>query len=91
MHNFKVLCATLGEFQAFITDLRSITKHGNSIKPNLSMHNTKVVLSLAPYKKRMKTTMASYIVKVNAKSYVTYGDLLVPYSRKVNGFSLVNH
>ena len=26
-----------------------MTKHGNSIKPNLSLHNTKVALSLVPY------------------------------------------
>ena len=40
---------TLGEFQAFITDFRSMTRDGNSIKPNLSLHNMKVALSLAPY------------------------------------------
>ena len=37
------------DFQAFITDFRSMTKHGNSVKPSLSLHNMKVALSLAPY------------------------------------------
>ena len=40
-----VLC----DFQAFITDFRLMTKHGNSVKPNLSLYNTKVALSLASY------------------------------------------
>ena len=34
---------------SFKTDLRSMAKSSNSIKPNLSQHNTKVILSLAPY------------------------------------------
>ena len=37
-----VNCAALAEFQVFIMDFRSMTKHGNSVKPNLSLHNTKV-------------------------------------------------
>ena len=49
VHDFWVYCATSGEFQAFITDFRSMTKHGSSIKPNLSLYNTKVALSLVPY------------------------------------------
>ena len=48
VYDFWKYHATLvGEFQAFISDFRSITKHGNSVKPN--MHDTKVALSLAPY------------------------------------------
>ena len=41
MCDFRVYRATLGEFQAFISVFRSMTKHGNSgVKPNLSLHNT---------------------------------------------------
>ena len=40
---------TFGGFQGFMTDLRSIIKSSNSIKPNLSPYNTKVTLSFAPY------------------------------------------
>ena len=47
--NFQVYHATLNEFQAFTTDFSSMTKHGNNVKVNLSLHNTKVVLSLALY------------------------------------------
>ena len=36
-------------FQAFKTDLRSMAKSSNRVKPNLSLHNTSVTLSLAPY------------------------------------------
>ena len=52
------LCTTFGciaqlsvEFKllSFISDFRSMTKHDNSIKLNLSLHNTKVALSLIPY------------------------------------------
>ena len=58
VYDFWKYHATLvGEFQAFISDFRSMTKHGNSVKPN--MHDTKVALSLAPYKKRIKTTMTT--------------------------------
>ena len=49
LQNFWVYCMTLGEFQAFMTEFRSMTNHGNGIKPNSSLHNTKVTLSLAPY------------------------------------------
>ena len=44
-----LLVKTLGEFQALITDFRLMTKHGNSVKLDLLLHNTKVALSLAPY------------------------------------------
>ena len=47
--DFWVYCTTSGEFQAFVTNFRSMTKHDNSVKPNLSLHDTKVALSLAPY------------------------------------------
>ena len=40
---------TLGEFQAFIIDFRSMTKHGNSVKPDISVHIAEAALSLAPY------------------------------------------
>ena len=49
VHDFWVYRTTSGEFQAFITDFRSMTKHGSSVKPNLSLHNTRVALSLVPY------------------------------------------
>ena len=47
--DFWVYFTTSGEFQAFVTNFRSMTKHGNSVKPNLSLYDTKVTLSLAPY------------------------------------------
>ena len=59
VRDFWVYRATSGEFQAFITDFRSMTKHGSSVKLNLSLHNTKVALSLVPYLKRIKITMAT--------------------------------
>ena len=37
----------LVHFEYFKTDLRSMTKHGNSIKPNLLWHSTKVTLPFA--------------------------------------------
>ena len=49
VRDFWVYRATSGEFQAFITDFRSMSKHGSSVKLNLSLHNTKVALSLVPY------------------------------------------
>ena len=49
VHEFWVYHTTSGELHAFITDFRSMTKHGNSVKPNLSLYSTKVALSLAPY------------------------------------------
>ena len=58
VRDFWVYRATLGGFQAFISDFRSMTKHGSSVKPNLSLHNMKVTLSLVPYYKRIRTTMA---------------------------------
>ena len=39
-HDFRLI-------SSFKTDLRSMAKSSNSIKPNLSLHNTKVTLSLA--------------------------------------------
>ena len=47
--NFWMYHATLNEFQAFIAALSLMTKHGNNVKSNLSLHNTKVALSLALY------------------------------------------
>ena len=55
--DFWVYCTTFSGFLAFITDYRSITKHGSSVKPNLSLHN--INLSLTPYQKCIKTTMAT--------------------------------
>ena len=46
VRDFWVYRATLGEFQAFITYFRSMTKHGSAVKVNLSLHNTKVVYHL---------------------------------------------
>ena len=41
---------TFGRFLTIITDFRLMTKQGNSAKLNLlSLHNTKVTLSLTPY------------------------------------------
>ena len=48
-HDFWLNHTTFGWFQAFKTDLRSMAKSSNGIKPNLSLHNTKVTLSLALY------------------------------------------
>ena len=42
--NFWVYSTTFGEFQAFITDFRSMSQHGNSIKLNLLLYSTKVAL-----------------------------------------------
>ena len=49
MHDFWVYRAIFGEFQPFITDFRSMTKRGKSMKPNLSLHNMKVAVSLATH------------------------------------------
>ena len=49
-----------------------MARSSTSIKPNLSLHNIKVI---APYWKWINITMVSYIVKVNAKYCLTYGDL----------------
>ena len=49
VHNFWLYCMTFGGFQAFKTDLRSMVKSSNSIKPNLPVHDTKVTSSTAPY------------------------------------------
>ena len=67
VRDFWVYRATLGEFQAFIIDFRSMTKHGNSVKPNLSLHNTKVALSLAPLLKTHQNYHGN-VVMVNAKT-----------------------
>ena len=49
VHDLWVYSVTFGGFQAYKTDFRLITKHGNSVNPNLSLYNTKVVLSLAAH------------------------------------------
>ena len=64
-----------------------MNKPGNSVKPNSSLHNTKVTLSLAPYQKWTKVTTVTYEINVNAKTEqltVTYTIVLeisykVPY------------
>ena len=47
--NFLCIEGPIGEFQAFIIDFRSMTKHGNSVKPDISVHIAEAALSLAPY------------------------------------------
>ena len=59
VRDFWLYSATFGGFQAFKTDLRSMAKSINRVKPNLSLHNTSVTLSLAPYLKRIKITMVT--------------------------------
>ena len=49
MRDFWLHRATFGGFQGFTTDLRSMAKFSNSVKPNLGLYNAKVTLSLAPY------------------------------------------
>ena len=71
VHNFWVYRPTLGEFQAFIT---AMTKHGNSIKPNLPLHNTKVAFITCVILQAHQN-YHGYLVKVNAKNCATYGDL----------------
>ena len=43
------------EFQAYITDFRSMSKHGNSVEPNLSMYSMKVVLLYCGKAKQQST------------------------------------
>ena len=74
VHDFWVYCVTSGEFQAFITDFRLLTKHGNSIKPNLSLHNTKVAFITCTILKTHQN-YHGYLVMVNAKNCTTYDDL----------------
>ena len=47
--DFWLYHTTFGGFQAFKADLRLMAKSSNSVKLNLSLHNTKVTSSLAPY------------------------------------------
>ena len=75
VRDFWVYRATSREFQGFITDFRSMTKHCSSVKPNLSLHNTKVALSLVPYILKTHQNYHGYVVMVNAKTCATYGDL----------------
>ena len=52
-----------------------MAKSSNSIKPNLSLHNTKVILSLCTVLEAYQN-YHGYVVKVNAKNCATYGDLV---------------
>ena len=51
-------------FQVFKTDLRSMTRPGNSVKPNLSLHNMKVTCTIFEEHQYYH----GYIVNVNAKT-----------------------
>ena len=44
--DFQVYHVIFSEFQAFKFDFRSMTMHSIKVNPNLSLHNTKVALSL---------------------------------------------
>ena len=64
---------TFSGFQVSIADFRSVIKHGNSVKPNLSLHNTKVAILLALLE--AYGNYHGYGIKVNAKTVllrVTY-------------------
>ena len=67
----SVSCDFIGEFQTFTTDFRSMTKHSNSVKPNLSItvqhescFTTCTILEAHQY-------YHGYVVKVNAKNFTT--------------------
>ena len=69
----KLYHVTFGGFQVFKTDLRSITKPGNSIKPNLSLHNTSYFITCTILESCQY--YHGYVVKVNTKNGATYSDL----------------
>ena len=46
VRDFWVYRTTSGEFQAVLTDFRLMTKHDNSIKPNLSLHNEVLLIEV---------------------------------------------
>ena len=71
--NFWLNRMTFGGFQVFKTDLRSMTKLGNSIKPNLSLHNMKISYFIACT--ILEAHQQYYHGLLSAKNCETYGDL----------------